>query len=166
MAGSIDYIAADNINHVPVSLANPLPTTSASGGAAVSTSNPLPVASAALPVSATLVANSSGNVANTAAVATLPAAVGKTTYIKGLSITAGGATVAALVTATLTGLGSTLSFTVSSPVGIGAGGMPIIIDFGPGGVPASATNTAIVLTLPALGAGNTNASVSAWGYQL
>jgi hypothetical protein len=33
-------------------------------------------------------------------------------------------------------------------------------------IPASATNTAIVVTLPALGAGNTNATVIAWGYRL
>jgi hypothetical protein len=31
---------------------------------------------------------------------------------------------------------------------------------------ASAVNTAIVLTLPSLGAGNTNAAVVAYGYQL
>jgi hypothetical protein len=33
-------------------------------------------------------------------------------------------------------------------------------------LPASADNTAIVLTLPSLGAGNTNAAVNVWGFQL
>lgn len=165
MAGTVDYLAADNFNHVPVSAANPLPTTSASGGAAVSTANPLPVANAALPVGAVPLAVSSGNVANASAVATLPAAVGKTTYIKGFTITPGGVTVAAVVTATLTGVANTLSYTIGAPTGAGAAGPAVVVPFGDG-IPASAVNTAIVLTLPALGGGNLNASVTAWGYQL
>lgn len=158
MAGIITFLAADAINETPVSAANPLPTTGPGAGGSI--------AIAAIPTGATLVASSSGNVANASAVATLPAASGKTTYIKGLTITPGGATAAALVSATLVGLGSTLTYTVGAPSGVAVSGLPLVVDFGPGGAPGSAVNTAIVLTLPALGAGNTNASVSAWGYQL
>lgn len=117
------------------------------------------------PTGSTPVANSSGNVANSSAVATLAGAAGKTTYISGLTITGSGATAASVVTAALSGLlGGTLSFTVSAPVGVAVGFAPIVISFNPP-LPASTLNTAIVLTLPALGAGNTNAAVSAWGYQ-
>lgn len=121
---------------------------------------------AAIPAGATAVSSSSGNVANASAIATLAAVVGKTTYVKGLTITPGGATAAALVTATLVGtLGGTLSYTMGAPTGAAVAGYPFMINFGDG-IPASAVNTALVLTLPALGAGNTNASVSIWGYQL
>lgn len=162
---AVNYLNPDNVNQTPVSAANPLPVTSSAGGAAVSTSNPMPVASNALPVGATALAISSGNVANAIASATLAAAASKTTYIKGLTITPGGATVAGLVTATLVGLGNTLSYTIGAPTGAGAAGAPFQVNFGDG-LPASAANTAIVLSLPALGAGNTNASVTVWGYQL
>lgn len=150
---AIDYLAADNQNHTPVSAANPLPVSSVGG-------------SAAIPANGVAVANSSGNVANASAVATLAGAASKTTYIRGFTITPGGSTAAGIVTATLTGLlGGTLSFTIGSPAGAGVAGSPLQVSFGDG-APASAQNTAIVLTLPALGSGNTNASVSAWGYQL
>lgn len=117
------------------------------------------------PGGATAVANSSGNVANASAVATLAAAPAKTTYISGLTITGAGATAASVVTAALTGLlGGTVSFTIAAPAGVAVGIAPLMVAFNPP-LPASAVNTAIVLTLPALGSGNTNAAVSAWGYQ-
>lgn len=164
MAG-VQYQNADNINQTPVSLAAPLPVTNSVAGAAVTQANPLPTSSMALPSGATPLAISSGNVANAIASATLAAASGKTTYIRGFSITPGGATAAALVTATLVGLGNTLSFTVGAPAGVAVMGSSTIVNFGDG-MPASAVNTAIVLSLPALGSGNTSASVSIWGYQL
>lgn len=111
------------------------------------------------------VANSSGNVAAASAVATLPAAAAKTTYISGLSFTATGATAAASVTATVTGLAAgTLSFTFTAPAGATLACTPLNISFTPP-LPASAVNTAVVVTLPSLGAGNTNAVATAWGYQ-
>lgn len=117
------------------------------------------------PGGATAVSNSSGNVANAAAVATLAAAAGKTTYISGFTITGAGATAAGVVTAALTGLlGGTASFTITAPAGATVGIAPLSVTFNPP-LPGSAVNTALVLTLPALGSGNTNASVSAWGYQ-
>lgn len=121
---------------------------------------------AAYPVGATPITSSSGNVANASAVATLAAAAGKTTYITALQITSGGSTAAALVLATLVGLlGGTATYVYATVAGATAKNPDLIIVFDIP-LPASAVNTAIVLTLPALGAGNTNAAVSAQGFQL
>lgn len=118
------------------------------------------------PAGATAISASSGNVANASAAATLPAVASVTNYLSGLTITGAGATAASVVTATVTGLvGGTLSLTVTAPAGVTTAFAPIVLQFDPALV-ASAANTAIVLTLPALGAGNTNAAVSAWGYKI
>lgn len=109
---------------------------------------------------------SSGNVANASAAATLAAAAGETTYITGFEITASGATAAAVVTVTVTGtIGGTLSYTFVAPAGATAQATPLVVEF-PRPIPASAANTAIVVTLPALGAGNTNATVVAHGFRV
>jgi hypothetical protein len=108
---------------------------------------------------------SSGNVAASTATATLAAALGKVTYICGFSITAAGSTAAAVVTATVTNvITGTMSFTYSSVAGAALGNQPLIVPFFPC-IGANASNTAIVVSLPSLGAGNTNATVSAWGFQ-
>lgn len=107
---------------------------------------------------------SSGNVANASAIATLAGVAGKTTYITGFEITSAGATTAAVVSATLAGLaGGTATYTYAVPAGATIAGPMLAVSFNPA-LPASALNTAIVLTLPALGLGNTNATVSAHGY--
>ena len=112
------------------------------------------------------VANSSGNVANASAVATLPAVANKTTFLSSVQFTAAGATAGAVVVATITGLlGGTLSYVFTVPTGATVGATPLVLNFDPP-LPASAVNTAIVCTLPALGAGNTNAAASATGIQL
>lgn len=109
--------------------------------------------------------SSSGNVANASAVATLAAVAGKTTFISGFEITGAGATAAAVVIATVTGLlGGTASYIVAAPAGATAPLTTLAVVFNPP-LPASALNTAIVVTLPALGLGNTNAAVVAHGYQ-
>lgn len=111
------------------------------------------------------IAASSGNVANAAASAGLVGVAGVTNYIAGLSITGAGATAASVVTATVTGLAAgPLSFTVPVPAGVDAAVAPLLISFNPP-LPASAADTKIAVNLPALGAGNTNAAVSAWGFQ-
>lgn len=116
--------------------------------------------------SAVYVTAASGNVANANAVATLAAAAGKNTFICGLTITAAGATAASVVSATVVGvITGTLTYTFVAPAGATVAATPLVVSFGTC-VPSSALNTAIVVTLPALGAGNTNASVSAWGFQL
>lgn len=118
----------------------------------------------ALPSDATSVSASSGNVTNAAAVATLAAVASKTNYLSGFQITAAGATAAACVNATVVGLlGGTRTYTFCAPAGVAVGATPLVVNFSPP-LPASATNTAIVVTLPALGAGNTNAAASAQGY--
>lgn len=119
----------------------------------------------ATPCQGTPVTAASGNVANASAVATLAGSAGLTTYICGLQITGSGATAASVVSATLTGLISgTATYTVAVPAGVTAGVQPLVISLAPC-IPASSTNTSIVLTLPALGAGNTNAAVAAQGFR-
>jgi hypothetical protein len=105
---------------------------------------------------ATPVSNSSGNVANAMATATLPAVSNKTTYIEGFDITGTGATAASVITATVTGLPAsigTFSFDVTIPAGvttaIGTNGT-IPIRF-PTPLPASAANVSPVVTVPAFG---------------
>ena len=130
---------------------------SASGGtpATAVANNP-----AGVPVSA-----ASGNVANAAAVATLPAAAGKTTWLTGFTVTAGGSTAALDVVVTVTGLAVPLAFAFTFPAGATVGAAPLVVTF-PTPVAASAVNTAVVVTVPAGGLGNTNAAVTATGFQL
>lgn len=109
---------------------------------------------------------SSGNVANASAAATIAAVAAKLNYINGFSCTAGGATAAAVVNVTVTGLlGGTLTYSFATPAGATAGSTPLVINF-PDALPASAVNTAIVVTMPALGAGNTNAACNIHGFRL
>ena len=124
------------------------------------------VGAANYPAGATPVQGFSGNVANASAVATLPGVAAKTTYITGFEITGGGATVGSLVSATLAGvLGGTVTYTIGAVTGAAVSNPALVVSFNPP-LPASALNTAIVLTVPALGAGNTNSTVSAKGFQL
>lgn len=111
------------------------------------------------------VTSSSGNVANATATATLAApGAGITNYLTGFEITAAGATAAAVVLVTVTGtIGGTMTFVFAVPAGATAPATPLIVAF-PEPIPASAANVAIVVSLPALGAGNTNAAVVAHGF--
>lgn len=112
----------------------------------------------------TPVTAASGNVANASAAATLAGVAAKTNYLTGFQITAAGATAAACVNATVAGvITGTMTYTFCVPAGTAAGATPLSVSFNPP-IPASAVNTAIVVTLPALGAGNTNAAVSAQGF--
>jgi hypothetical protein len=114
----------------------------------------------------TAVNASSANVANASAVSTIPAVAAKTAYLCGFTITSGGSTGAALVTPTVTGLLSgTMNFTYGTVAGVTLANAPLVVAL-PQCLPASAVNTAIAVTLPALGAGNTNATVNSWGYYL
>lgn len=115
---------------------------------------------------ATPITGSSANVANASAVATLAAAAGKMTYITGFQCTASGATAGADVTVTVAGVvGGTMNYTQTAPTGATLGAYPLIVPFSHP-IPASAINTAIVVTMPALGTGNTNATCAAQGFQL
>jgi hypothetical protein len=108
---------------------------------------------------------SSGNVAAATATATLAAAVGKVTYICGFSITSAGSTGAAVVSPTITNMiTGTMTFTYTSVAGVTLANQPLVIPFNRC-IPANAPNTTIVVSMPSLGTGNTNATVNAWGYQ-
>lgn len=123
-------------------------------------------APAEYPTNASAITAASGNVAAASAAATLSGAVDKTTYICGFSITSTGSTAAAVVSPTITGtISGTLTFTYASVAGATASNQPVVVNFSHC-IPASATNTSIVVTLPSLGTGNTNATVNAWGYRL
>lgn len=124
------------------------------------------VATVGVSMTGTNVTASSGSVANASAVATLPGVAAKTTYLTGFTMTGGGATAASLVTATVVGtITGTMHFIIAVPAGVTLGITPLVVEFG-FAIPASAQNTAIVVTLPALGTGNTNAAATATGYQL
>jgi hypothetical protein len=120
---------------------------------------------AELPAGGTAIAGTSGNVANASAAASLAAIAAKTNYVTGVEFTFSGATAASVVVATVTGLlGGTQSYIVAVPAGAVVGGTPLLIKFHPPH-PASAVNTAITATIPALGAGNTNACANIRGIQ-
>jgi hypothetical protein len=108
---------------------------------------------------------SSGNVAAATATATLAAATGKVSYICGFSITSSGSTGAAVVSPTITNLiTGTMTFAYASVAGVTLANQPLIVPFTPC-LPANAPNTTIPVSMPSLGAGNTNATVNAWGLQ-
>jgi hypothetical protein len=101
--------------------------------------------------------------------ATLPAVAAKTTYLCGFYYTGTNATVANTVTTvTITGtIGGTMNF--GFPTLAAAATVPNTLPLDEEFIPciaASAPNTAIVVNGPALGAGATLATVSAWGFQL
>jgi hypothetical protein len=105
--------------------------------------------------------------ANTAsATAILPAAIGKTTYVCGLTISGLGATALTPVVATIATLvgGLTSSISYVYPAGATVAATPIIIQLALC-IPASAINTAITVTVPGA-AGNTATQISVSGYQL
>lgn len=94
---------------------------------------------------------------------TLTSAAGKTMYITGFMVTGAGATSASVITVTITGtISGTLNYSLAIPAGATAAVTPLGQTFA---VPiaASATNTNIVVNVPSFGAGNTNASASAYG---
>lgn len=126
------------------------------------TSSGVPAGS--LPAGAIGVTASSGNQPNANAVATMPAVAGKTNYVTGFELTGGGATAGQLVIATLTGiLGGTSFYIVGSVTGAAVPNAPLVVNFATP-IAASAANTAIAITMPALGAGNTNAVANIRGY--
>jgi len=118
------------------------------------------------PFGATPVVASSGVVANAAAAAAIAAVAGKTSYLSGFQCSALGATALANVTVTVTGAaGGTLSYKFQFPAGVTVLATLLNVVFDPP-IAASAPNTAITVTLPAGGAGNTDAITNAEGFQL
>ena len=118
------------------------------------------------PPNAVAITASSGNQANATAAATLAANPTKTTYITGFEVTGTGATGVLIVTVTVTGtITGTMSYTYVFVAGVTTANAPLSIQFTKA-IPASAANTAIVVSCPASGLGGTNNVVNAHGYQL
>ncbi len=110
-----------------------------------------------------VVTATSGNVANASAAAALPAVPGRTNYITGFEVTGTGATVGLPVTVTVTGITTPISYTYAATAGVLVENTPLLVEF-PQPLPASAVNTAITVTCPALGGGNTNNTVNVHGF--
>lgn len=109
----------------------------------------------------TFVSGTSGNVANAVATATCPAVAAKTNFLTSFDITATGATAGSVVTPTITGvLGGTRSLTLAAPAGATTMATPIMASYANAPLQGAGVNTAITLTLPALGVGATNATVN------
>lgn len=126
---------------------------------------PFPTSWTPYPSASTPLAAGSGNVANASAVATLTPSATTTAYISGFEVTGAGATAGLPVVVTVVGLlGGTRSYIYTAAVGATLPNSPLLVSFNPP-LPASAINTPIVVTCPALGAGNTNNAVVAHGYQ-
>jgi hypothetical protein len=103
--------------------------------------------------------------ANASVVATLTAGAGNLLFLQSLRIEGLGATAASEVQATLTGVaGGTITYPVNVPAGVLVPIAPVTDSFPGRGLPASASGTNIVLTLPAFGAGNTFAEAELQGY--
>lgn len=108
--------------------------------------------------------NASSTGGNQVNAATLPAVAAKTNYLTGFEVTAAGATAGAAVTVTVTGVaGGPLSYTFTVPAGAALAAAPLVVAFA-SPLEGSGVNVAIVVSCPALGAGNTNAAVSAHGF--
>lgn len=107
----------------------------------------------------------SGNVAAATATATLLATLGRVTHISGFYVTGGGATAGSIITVTVTGVkDGPFSYSFAVPTGAAVGAATLDVYFDPP-IPATGPNTAIVVSAPSFGAGNTNACVVANGFQ-
>jgi hypothetical protein len=161
---SIDQTTPGSTNGVVVNQALPVGA-NVIGKVGIDPANNV-VSESPYPNGATVVTSSSGNVANANAVASLGAQAGKTNWVTGFEISSAGATAGAIVVAALTGLlGGSFSYIYSVVIGASLKNDTLSIQFTKP-IPASAANTAITLTLPALGTGNTNACVNLHGYYL
>lgn len=113
----------------------------------------------------TILGADSGSVAASVAFATLTPSAGKTAYLTGVIISGSGATAASVVVASITGLlGGGKNLVLAIPAGVTSQVGPIVIPFNYP-IPATGPGVAITVSLPSFGAGNTNAAVSASGFQ-
>ena len=123
-------------------------------------------AASVYPYGAVALSEGSANVANASGVATLTGTTTTTVYISGFQMTDAGATAGSTATVTVAGLlGGTRSFTYAFATGAVIANTPLNVRFSPP-LPASAVNTAIVVTCPASGTGGTNNTVNAQGFYL
>jgi hypothetical protein len=107
--------------------------------------------------------------ATTAAAAnnqSIPARAGKTAYISGFGLTGLGATAAAGVSVTVTGVqGGTLQYTIAAVAGVTLINTPLVVEYDPP-LPASAPNTAITVNVPTYGSGNTRSCNTVRGFYI
>lgn len=101
-------------------------------------------------------------VAATAISVVVPARAGERFYVEGYGIQGLGATAASSINATLTGLGTTKSEVLVIPAGIALQGPNIERVYNK--PLAGAIGSAITLSVPSFGAGNTKALACVWGY--
>jgi hypothetical protein len=130
-----------------------------------------------MPISTTVVINTTGNLANQPIQVSLPAVAGQTNYLCGFSITGLGTTAAMVQPVAITGIVGfpvppitnpvtppTPQFVISAPAGTAAIAIsPLVVTFQPP-IPALGPNIAITLNVPGFGAGNTNTIGTIWGY--
>lgn len=102
--------------------------------------------------------------ANASVVATMPAVPGWVNVIQGYDVTGTGATAAALVDITISGLPSAISHKAVVPAGVTALAERNVRF--PNGIQATAANLAVAVTLPALGLGSLSATVNVYGYRV
>lgn len=119
-----------------------------------------------------MVLSFSANGGNASIAATLPAVAGQSGYITGFEISSDGSTGGSGVLATLTGVATlsgtavvagTLSYAYTAQATVLVGGSTLVCEFNPP-LSTPTQNQAVTLTLPALGSGNTNATVCLHGY--
>lgn len=117
-----------------------------------------------------VVADFAGNVGTTPVALSIPAAVGKFSYICGVSALNNGATAAAPnAVLTITGLAGGSTYTFSFPfaavgtITLFSGLIGAPVSFNPC-LPGNAINTAVTVNV-AVEAGNTATDVNIWGYQ-
>lgn len=117
-----------------------------------------------LPLGGTDITASSANAAAANNVS-LAGVTGKTTYLTGFEVTGAGATAASVIAITVTGtVSGTLNYVISIPAGVTIGVTPLIVEF-TRPIPASGANTAITLSVPSFGTGNTSAAATVHGFQ-
>lgn len=102
---------------------------------------------------------------NSIVTAILPATNGKTTYITGFTISAGGATTAAIVTVTIFSVHTMFVYVFGVAAGATIASPNLDIRF-PQPVPGAGINQQITVTVGAMGVGNTISCANVYGYQL
>ena len=95
---------------------------------------------------------------------TIAAVAGRTGFCTGFSVDGLGATAASVIEVTLAGLvGGTKRYKLSIPAGATTAISRLVVEFSRP-IPATAVNTAIVLTVPSFGAGNTSVVAEVHGF--
>lgn len=107
---------------------------------------------------------SSGNVANAVANAAITPGATATAWLTGFEVTGLGATAATTVLATVNNGAVVATYVIAVPAGAGVAITPLLVTL-PSPIPGNAPGQAVTVSVPAFGAGNTNACVNAHGYQ-